>query len=577
MHQPHLISRRRFVAAAAGAAMLAAFLPSAARSQNDAAPTPILITGGTLVDGTGARGRRADVRVAGETILEVGGRLAPRPGERVIDARGLVVAPGFIDTHSHADGGLLENPDAEVMIRQGITTSVVGQDGGSAYPLAKFFSDLEQKHVALNIASFVGHGSARGFALGSDYKRAATPGEILRMRAYVAEGMRAGALGLSSGLEYDPGLYGTTEEVIACAKVASAYGGMYISHVRDEENEALTSFRELVRIADEARLPGQISHIKLGSSPVWNHAGQVLKMMADASRGGPMITADVYPYTYWQSTITVIIPTRDWDDRKQWETGLAEIGGAQNVLLTSYSPDPAREGKTIAEIAQASGKDAVTVIQEIVQKTHGPNAAPNQNESVVVTAMQESDLKTFLAAPNVMFCTDGGLRPSHPRGAGSYPRILGRYVREQHVLPLEQAVRKATSLPAARMGFLDRGRIAPGYKADLVLFDPATIIDQATTAKPAAPPVGLPYVLVNGQIVLDNSKITGAHPGQVLRRGASVAPKTAARLAATNFSQRNALVFPSPLDELVRLRRRAQAHGYFGGPARPSVSPRPRR
>ncbi len=573
MHQPHLISRRRFVAAAA--ATLAAFLPSVARSQNDAAPASILLTGGTLVDGTGARGRRADVRVAGDKIVEIGGRLAPRPGERILDATGLVVAPGFIDTHSHADGGLLGNPDAEVMIRQGITTSVVGQDGGSAYPLAQFFRDLEQKHVALNIASFVGHGSARGFALGSDYKRAATPAEVLRMRAYVAEGMRAGALGLSSGLEYDPGLYGTTEEVIACAKVASAYGGMYISHVRDEENEALTSFRELIRIADEGRLPGQISHIKLGSSPVWNKAGEVLKMMADASRRGVSVTADVYPYTYWQSTITVIIPTRDWDDRKQWETGLAEIGGAQNVLLTSYSPDPSREGKTIAEIAQASGKDAVTVIQEIVQKTHGPGA--NGRESVVVTAMQESDLKAFLAAPNVMFCTDGGLRPSHPRGAGSYPRILGRYVREQHVLPLAEAVRKATSLPAARMGFLDRGRIAPGYKADLVLFDPATIIDQATTAKPAAPPVGLPYVLVNGQVVLDNGKITGAHPGQVLRRGASAAPKTAARLAATNFSQRNALVFPSPLDELVRLRRRAQAHGYSGGPARPFVSPRPRR
>lgn len=572
------VNRHRFFALCAAVALTFVALPPAGiRAADDPPPTTpsLLIVNGTLVDGTGAKGRRADVRVAGDKIVQVGGRLAPRPGERVLDARGLVVAPGFIDTHSHADGGLLDSPDAETQIRQGITTAVVGQDGGSAYPLGKFFADVESKRVALNIASFVGHGSARGYALGKDYKRAATPAEILRMRAYVSEGMQAGALGLSSGLEYDPALYGTTEEVIACAKVASAYGGMYISHVRDEENEALASFRELVRIADEARLPAQISHIKLGSSPVWNRAGDVLRMMADASRRGPAITADVYPYTYWQSTITVIIPTRDWDDRKQWETGLAEIGGAKNVLLTAYSPDPAWQNKTIANIAQTTGKDAVTIIQEIVAKTHGPNAAPNQRESVVVTAMQESDLKAFLRAPNVMFCTDGGLRGSHPRGAGSYPRILGRYVREQRVLPLEEAIRKATSLPAGRMGFLDRGRIAPGYKADLVLFDPATVLDKATTGDPQAAPIGLPYVVVNGQLVLDNNKITGAHPGHVLRRGQSVAPQTAAAARPTNARERNFLGF-FLYDDWYRLGRRAHAHGYFGPASRP-VSPRPRR
>jgi N-acyl-D-amino-acid deacylase len=302
------------------------------------------------------------------------------------------------------------------MIRQGVTTAVVGQDGGSTYPLAKFFSDLEAKRVALNIASFVGHGSARGFVLGSDDKRAATPAEVLRMRTYIAEGMRAGALGLSSGLEYDPGLYGTTEEIIACAKVASAYGGMYISHVRDEENDALTSFGELVRIAGEARLPGQISHIKLGSSPVWNKAGAVLQMMADAGRRGVSVTADVYPYTYWQSTITVIIPTRDWDDRKQWETGLAEIGGPRNVLLTTYSPDAAWVGKTIAEIARTTGKDAVSIIQEIVRKTHGPGASGR--ESVVVTAMQGKRLEDVFGRAERHVLHGRGTAPQPPARGG---------------------------------------------------------------------------------------------------------------------------------------------------------------
>ncbi len=470
----------------------------------------LLIAGGTVVDGTGARGRRADVRITGDVITEIGS-LAPKQGERVIDARGRVVAPGFIDTHSHADGGLLETPDAETQIRQGITTAIVGQDGGSRVPLAQFFDEIRAKRAALNIASFVGHGAIRRQVLGANYKRAATPQEVLRMRALVGQEMRAGALGLSTGLEYDPGLYATTEEVIACAKVAATYGGSYISHVRDEENEAVESFREVIRIAEAARLPAQISHIKLGSAPVWGKASEVVRLMDEARGRGLGITADVYPYTYWQSTITVIIPTRNWDDRAAWERGLAEIGGPANVLLTTYTPDPAWQGKTIARIADAANKDAVTILQEIVIKTRGDRAA--RRECVVVTAMREEDLKRFIAAPRIMFCTDGGLRGSHPRGAGSYPRILGRYVREQRVIPLEEAVRKMTSLPAQTMGLSDRGVLRPGRKADIVLFDPATIKDAATTANPTAAPVGLSHVLVNGVPVLDAGKMTGARPG----------------------------------------------------------------
>jgi N-acyl-D-amino-acid deacylase len=441
-----------------------------------------LISGGTVIDGSGAKRRLADVRIVGDTITDIG-KLRPKPGEKVIDATGLIVAPGFIDAHSHADGGLLTDPDAETQVRQGITTSVVGQDGSSHFPLASWFAEVEAKHVALNIASFVGHGTVR------------------------------------SGLEYDPGFYSTTDELIACAKAAAKYHGIYISHVRDEGDKAFESFKELITIAEKGGLPAQISHIKLDTSPVWNKAPDVMKLMQDAHKRGLDISADVYPYTYWQSTIIVLIPTRDWSDRKAWETGLAEVGGPEHVRLSTYTPDSSWAGKTIAEIAAMTGRDPITIVQEVVQKTHGEGATGS--ESVVVTAMTESDLDTFIAAPGIMFCTDGSLRPSHPRGAGSFPRVLGEYVRTKHLLTFEEAIRKATSLPAARFGFAHRGKIARGMKADIVLFDPATVQDKATVAAPAAEPVGLPTVLINGVPVLENGKITGAHPGAVLRHVAT--------------------------------------------------------
>ncbi len=476
----------------------------------------ILIRGGTVVDGTGAKRIRADVRVSGGVIRQIG-RLQPKPGERIINARGLIVAPGFIDTHSHADGGLLESSTAESAIRQGITTAIIGQDGGSHLPLKVYFEELRAKHVALNIASFVGHGTVRSAVMGENYKRRATPAEVRKMTALVEQEMRSGALGLSSGLEYDPGLYCATEEVVACAKVAGKFGGLYISHVRDEENEALTSFKELLLIAQYAHLPAQISHIKLGSRPVWNRADEVLRLMRDARRRGLDVSADVYPYTYWRSTIIVISPTRDWSNRKAWKRGLDEIGGAKNVLLSTYSPDSNWQGKTLAQISHQTGRDAVSIIQEIVRKTHGKGATGR--EGVVVTAMQEGDLRRFIAAPGIMFCTDGGLRGSHPRAAGTYPRILGRYVRQWHVLSLENAIRKMTSLPAKRMGLRDRGTLRLGMKADIVLFDARTVLDTATTAHPMTPPVGLPCVLVNGVPVLEGGKVTGQRPGMVLRRG----------------------------------------------------------
>ena len=486
-----------------------------------AQPAPshtLFIRGATIIDGTGKLRKPGSIRIVGDTIKDVGA-IKPHAGDAIIEARGLVAAPGFIDTHSHADGGLLEDPLAETQIRQGITTAIVGQDGGSNYPLKEWFSKLEAKHTTLNIASFVGHGTVRGKVTTDAGKRAVTPEELTRMQALVEQEMRAGGLGLSSGLEYDPGFYSTTAELVACASAAAKYGGMYISHVRDEGDEAFKSFDELIQIARDAHLPAQISHIKLDTSPAWNRAAEALQLIRKAKAEGLDISADVYPYTYWQSTIIVLIPTRNWDDRAAWQKGLEEVGGAEHVLLSTYTPDANWQGKTIAAIAAQTGKDAITIIQEIVKKTHAPGATGK--ESVVVTAMTEADVTAFVAAPEVMFCSDGGLKPSHPRGAGSFPRVLGYYAQSKKALTLEAAIHKMTGLPAARMHLANRGRIAPGMKADITLFDPTTVHDTATTAHPAAPPIGIPYVIVNGSVVLAQGKFTGSRPGAVLRHSSS--------------------------------------------------------
>ena len=496
--------------AAGGAALL-----SAGSWAEDVGANRLLIVGGTVVDGTGKAARQADVRIVGEKIAEVG-KLKPRRDERVIDAQGMIVAPGFIDAHSHVDGGLLESPDAEAHIRQGITTSIVGQDGGSHLPLKDYFAQLETKHVALNIASFAGHGTIRNAATGADYKRTVTSAELDKMRNLVAQEMEAGALGLSSGLEYDPGFYATTEELVALAEVAGKYGGLYISHVRDEGDKALESFEELITIARRGKLPAQISHIKLDTSPSWGRASNVLQTIEDANRHGLDISADVYPYLFWQSTITVLIPSRDWNNRALWQQGLSEVGGPEHVRLTEYTPEPTWKNKTIADISSLTGKDAVTIIQEIVQKTHGEGATGR--ESVVVTAMTDGDLERFIASPRIMFCTDGSLRPSHPRGAGSFPRILAVYVRERKILTMEQAIHKMTGLAAKRMKLINRGTLERGKQADIVVFEPRTVQDTATIENPASPPFGLPTVIVNGTPILENNKLTGAHPGQALRR-----------------------------------------------------------
>ena len=461
------------------------------------------------MDGSGGPPRRADVRIVGDTIREVG-TVRAQPGDTVIDARGLDVAPGFIDAHSHADGGIFEDPDAETQVRQGITTAVVGVDGGSHYPLRDWFGRLERAPSALNFASYVGHGTVRTAVMG-DADHPSTSIERKAMAEIVAREMQSGAIGLSSGLEYQPGRYSDTDELIDLAKAAAKRKGLYASHMRNEDNFSFEAIDELVRIAKEGGLPGQIDHIKLGSARVWGRTADVFARMAKAD-----VQADVYPYLYWQSTIRVLIPTEEFSNRTLWTQGLADVGGPGNVLLTTFTPDPSWQGKTIAELAVAQSKDPIALIQEIIARCYaGPS---KESESVVVTAMSEADLEAFIRNPLVSFCSDGGLHGSHPRGAGSFPRVLGRYVRERRTIPLPEAVRKMTSLPAHRFGLRDRGLVAKGMKADLVLFDPATVGDTATTVAPESAPVGLPTVIVNGVPVLLSGAFTHAHPGRPLRK-----------------------------------------------------------
>lgn len=470
------------------------------------APSTILISGGLLIDGSGSKPRMADVRVKGSQILAVGSLTRLR-GETVVDAKGLVVAPGFIDAHSHALGGIEKDPTAISQLMQGVTTAVGGQDGGWSKPVSQEFADIRRLKPSINFALFSGHGGLRASVMGSEYKRVATSQEIAKMRELLAADMKAGSLGLSSGLEYDPGYYSDTNELIQLAKVARQ--GIYISHVRDEADKAMDAFEELVKIGKEGSLHAQISHIKLGSKAVWNKTGEVLKLIEKKK-----LTADVYPYTYWQSTIAALSPSRDWENDEIWVKALDDVGGPQNVRLSTYTPNSAWVGKTLEQISKETGKSAIKLIQEILRTTNDEG-----RQSVVVTAMQESDLIQFIKHPRIMFCSDGSIGGSHPRGAGSFPRILGRYVREKKVISLQEAVRKMTSFPAQVFNLKNRGWIKKGYVADIVLFDPKTIIDHATPTDSKALSSGIRDVFVNGVMALRGAKLTGARAGVSIKRG----------------------------------------------------------
>jgi N-acyl-D-amino-acid deacylase len=484
---------------------------NSASGDQRAQPKSRVIVGATVIDGSGRPGSRANVRIEGDVITEVG-QFTPKPGEEIIEARGRIIAPGFIDIHNHSESGLKSEPAAASQVSQGITSLGVGPDGSSPWPIAAYLRERGEQRMAVNVFAFVGHATVRQRVMASDYNRAATEKEIRDMAEMVEQGMREGAFGLSTGLEYDVGHPSTTEEVVELARAAARHGGIYMSHIRDEADEAMPAFKEAIRIGREARLPVQISHIKLGTVGVWGQANKVVALISAARRSGVDVTADCYPYDAWASTITVLIPSRRHEDPKAVEKGLADVGGAANVLITNCKAHPNYEGKTLEEIARERGISSVDAYIQIVK---------DGGAGVVCRSMKESDIKTFYTQGWVMVSSDGGIGGRHPRGAGTFPRVLGRFVRDRHWLTLEEAVRKMTSMPAARLGIADRGMIRRGMKADLVIFDPKQVIDRSTFKEPQVLSTGIERVYVNGEPVWERGSSTGRLPGVVIRKNSA--------------------------------------------------------
>jgi N-acyl-D-amino-acid deacylase len=472
------------------------------------APRAWTIVGADVADGTGAPLRRANVRIEGARIAAIG-TAPPQSGDSVVDGKGLVVAPGFIDIHNHSAEGLGNEPAAESQISQGITTVVLGPDGGSPWPIGEYLAERRRQPATVNVAAFVGHATVRRAVMGDDYKRAARADEVARMATLVDQAMREGAVGLSSGLEYEVGGYGETSELVELAKVAARYGGVYMSHIRDEADKSFDAQREAIEIGERAKIPVQISHIKLGTVSVWHKAAQTIALVEAARTRGVDVTADEYPYNAWSSTITVLVPDKRYDYPPSVEKALADVGGAANVLIVRHAAHPGYEFRTLEAIAK---ERQVTPVEEFIQIVKDGGAG------VVCTSMVDDDMRAFYRQPWVMVGSDGGIGTRHPRGAGTFPRVLGRYVRDEKWLTLPEAIRKMTSAPADRLKLEHRGRLAVGAVADVVVFNPNTVIDRSTFSDPSVLATGIEKVFVGGEVVWENGHTTAARPGQVLTK-----------------------------------------------------------
>jgi N-acyl-D-amino-acid deacylase len=488
-----------------------ALLVTATLFTSQAADETIAIVGATLIDGSGrAPVTDAVVVLRGDSIAAAGkrGQVQVPAGARVIEASGLIIAPGFIDAHNHSDRGFSEDPSAVSQVSQGITTVVIGQDGSSAFPVGEYLARLDKNPIALNVLTFVGHATLRTRVMGNDTNRRATPAEIEKMRQMVEQAMRDGAMGLSTGLEYETGKPASTEEVVTLARAAGVYGGIYISHIRDEADKSFEALNEAIQIGREARLPVQISHIKLATLKVWGKSKDAVALINKARAAGQDVTADCYPYDAWSSTIRVLIPSGRHEDPVEVGRGLADVGGPANITIVNCRAHPDYEFRTLDEISKQEKISPVELYMKIVR---------DGGAGVVCHSMKEPDIKTFYTQPWVMVSSDGGIGSRHPRGAGTYPRVLGHYVRELRWLSLPEAIRKMTSLPAQRFKLSDRGLLKAGFKADVVLFDARQIIDRATFRDPQLMADGVKRVFVNGKEVWIDGAVTSSRPGQALR------------------------------------------------------------
>lgn len=478
----------------------------------------VLIRNARVLDGTGNPWLRADVGINGDRIAAVGA-LGPAAAGRVIDAHDRILAPGFIDVHSHAADGLRSAAlhQGQPLLAQGVTTVIVNPDGGGPIDLAAQRAAIEAAHPGPNVGLLIGHGAVRSAVMKSE-NRAPTADELVKMKDLVRRGMADGAFGLSSGLFYVPGSFATTEEVIELTKVVAASGGLYSSHIRDEANYGSgvrASVREVIRIADEAKTIGIVTHMKALGRDSWGLAPVLLKDIEEARARGVQVFDDQYPYEASSTSLrAALTPGGVAPTDAVVRDNLRRRNGPDAILIASHPADRSVEGKTLTEIAKARGVEPVTAALALMDAG---------SASIVSFNMSEPDIEAIMRAPFTMASSDGGLSPlgagfPHPRDYGAFARRLAVYVRERKIVGLEFAIRSMTSLPAAVFGIKDRGVIRPGAFADLVIFDPATIRDAATYAAPQKLAEGVSDVLVNGIPVRLDGQFTDANPGKVLRK-----------------------------------------------------------
>jgi N-acyl-D-amino-acid deacylase len=502
--------------------------------QSTAPAYDLLIRNARIIDGSGKPAFKADVAIKDGKIARLG-RIAASKARQTIDAKGQILAPGFIDVHTHVES-IYSLPAAENFIRMGVTSLVTGNCGTSTTDVAQFFGRMKEIPIAVNLGTLIAHGSVRRKVMGLD-DRAPTADELKQMEALVEQGMKDGAVGLSTGLIYVPGIYAKTDEIVALAKVTARYGGLYATHMRNEGEFVADAIRESIQIGEQAGLPVEISHFKISNRKLWGQSPMTIGLVQAARARGLMVTVDQYAYTASSTSLDSRLPA--WlragglDEAKK---RLAEKGTRERVIsemteglkrsgfpdydyavVASYEPDKSFNGKSIAKITkEVTGKsDIQSQIEQIVTMYEAGGA------SMVYHGMDEADVKRIMKEPFTMIASDSGVRQQdesvpHPRGYGNNARVLGHYVRELKLISLEDAVRKMTSLPAQTFGLRDRGLIREGFAADLVIFNKNTIIDRATYDQPHQFPTGLSYVLVNGEVVLMGNELTAARPGIAL-------------------------------------------------------------
>jgi N-acyl-D-amino-acid deacylase len=524
----------RFGLAAAICAVLLSSSPGAQPRTFD-----VVIAGGTIIDGSGSPRRRADVGIRAGRIAAIG-RLSGATANDTIDAQGLVVAPGFIDVHTHADG-IAQSPGAENFVRMGVTSVVAGNCGGSPLDVGEALTAIKQTGTAINFATLVGHNTVRRAAMGNA-NRDPTVAEIAKMKSLVWKAMADGAVGFSTGLEYVPGTYAKTPEILELARVAANAGGLYASHMRDEGKQLEAAVEETIRIGEQAMCRVEISHLKVDSPNRWGASGSALALIDAARRRGVDVTADQYAYTAASSTLGIRFPSwvlegdqdaiaarlsdaATWNRIKTEMRALLAGRGFPDLafsVVASHAADPTLNGLSLRQVAAKQlGSESLDAQMEAARQMmiHG-------GASMVYHLMSDEDVDRIMKHPQVAIASDSSLLTPgegvpHPRGYGNAVRVLGEYVRKRHIISLEEAVRKMTSLPAEHFRFANRGLLKEGYAADVVVFDPATVADAATFEKPHAYAAGVPYVLVNGVPVVRRGEQTLVRPGQVLQSSAT--------------------------------------------------------